>query len=52
MNLNLIEAQIALFQNNRDKLVELRRNLFDQHIDIHTAIRKLNEALDGVDTDE
>jgi hypothetical protein len=49
MNLNLIEAQIALFQNNRDKLVELRRNLFVQHIEIHTAIRKLNEALDDGD---
>ena len=49
MNLNLIEAQIALFQNNRDKLLELKRDLFVQHVMLHTAIRKVNEALDDDD---
>lgn len=49
MKLNLIEAQIALFQNNRDKLLELKRDLFVQHVMLHTAIRKVNEALDDDD---
>lgn len=52
MKVCLVEAHVALFQNKRDKLVELKRELFKQHMAIHTAIRKVNEALEEVDTNE
>ena len=49
MKLNLIEAQVALFHNDKAKLKELRRILGIRLTEVHQAITRVDKALKEVD---
>jgi len=52
MRINLIEVQIALYQNDKEKLKELRRTLGARMTDVYISINKVNRAIQEIEDNE